>query len=111
MDNEVYFWHVDKHGNLSKACPGMLKVPKRRHLQYLKENMIDEVRFFYLQINVKGFFKLILSLKVCVWPVVPKLLKVAILLFSQCLKKKVSDGVRFLYINNLESYPQIDAGF
>ena len=30
-------------------------------LQFLKENLKDEVDFFYQQINIKGFFKLILS--------------------------------------------------
>ena len=35
-------------------------------LQYLKKEVTDEVDFFYMQKNIKDFFKLILSFLVCV---------------------------------------------
>ena len=37
-------------------------------LQHLKENIKDEVYFFCLQINMKGFFKLILSFRCPSYP-------------------------------------------
>ena len=63
---------------------------------------------FCLQINIKGFFKLILFFR-CSWPGMPKLPKITSLLFLlYCLKKEVSDEVDFLHADKHQSYLQID---
>ena len=90
----------------------MPKVPKAASLQfclqYLKENVKDEVDFFCLQINVKGFFKLILLFYVCLarHAQITQNNKFAISL--QYLKKEVSDEVDFLHADKHESFLQID---
>ena len=58
---------------------------------------------FCLQINIKGFFKLILTFR-CLWPVIPRLFKITSL---QYLKKEVSDEVDILHADKHESFLQI----
>ena len=61
---------------------------------------------FYLQVNIKGFFKLILSFYVCVAKHVkiPQNNKFAISL--QYLNKEVSNEVYFLHADKNESFLQ-----
>ena len=64
----------------------MPKVSKTISLQYLNYCNISRKTWrmsliFCLQVNVKDFFKLLLSFKVCVWPGMPKLPKITSLLF------------------------------
>ena len=77
-------------------------------LQYLKKEVRDEVDFFYMQKNIKDFFKLILSFSVCVakHAQITQNNKFAISL--QYLKKEVSDEVDFLHADKHESFLQID---
>ena len=71
---KLIFLAADKHesflqddsttlGLLSQACRKYSTQDNEVSisLQFLKENLKDEVDFFYQQINIKGFFKLILS--------------------------------------------------
>ena len=60
-------------------------------------------------INVKCFFKVILSLRV-VWSGMPKLTKIKSLLFlcNSVKKKYISDEVDFLHADKYESMLQID---
>ena len=57
VNDEAYFWHADKNRSLlqvntinlilcDKACPKYQKKEVCISLQYLKENMKDEVNFF-----------------------------------------------------------------
>ena len=63
---------------------------------------------FCLQINVKGFLKLVLSFKWCMarHPEITQNNKVTISL--QYLKKKVNDAVEFLHVDKDEKLLQID---
>ena len=62
MWDEVGCLPADKHkcflqvNSIALKCAKLLKITS---LQYLKENVKDKVDF--LRINIKGFFKLILS--------------------------------------------------
>ena len=99
MNDEVYFWHWDKHKSFLQVDTTILGVRNQAYWKYQKwkvcnifaisqkENVKDEVDFLP-QINVKGFFKVIQSFKVCVWPGMPKLLKITSLLFCNILRKK-----------------------
>ena len=71
LGNEIDFLPVDKHESFLQVDGIMLDVVARHtqstkskkfaiSLQYLKENVKDEVAFC-MQINIQGFFKLILS--------------------------------------------------
>ena len=77
-------------------------------LQYLKKEVTDEVDFFYMQKNIKDFFKVILSFSVCMakHAQITQNNKFAISL--QYLKKEVSDEVDFLHADKHESFLQID---
>ena len=73
----------------------MLKVPKITSLQYLKENVKDEVDFNCLQINIKGFFKLILSFQVLCGQTRPNYPNNKFAISLQCRKKEVSNEIDF----------------
>ena len=60
---------------------------------------------FCLQINVKGFFKLLLSLQVCV----ARHDQITQISYLQYLKKEFSDEVDFLHADKYESLLQIDS--
>ena len=64
---------------------------------------------FCLQINIKGFFKLLLSFYVCAarHPQITQNNKFAVSL--QYLKKELSDEVDFLHADKHESLLQIDS--
>ena len=103
-NDEVYFWHADKHqsflqfdtvilGVLSQPCQ---KYPKQEvciSLQYLKENMSDVD--FCLHINMQGFFKLILSFQVCDSGYVQITQNNKFAISLNYLKKEVSDKLIF----------------
>ena len=76
VDDEVYFWHVDKHQSLpqvgtiilglcNQACSKYPKWEVCISLQYLQESMGVKL-IFYLQINTTIFYKLIVSFWVCI---------------------------------------------
>ena len=73
-------------------------------LQYLKEYMKDEVD---LEINIKGFFKLILSFRVCVARHAQITQNNKLLIFLQYLKKEVIDEVDFLHADKYQSFLQL----
>ena len=63
---------------------------------------------FNLQINIKAFFKLILSFKVSVTRHVQVALNNKFLMSSQYLKKEVKDKVDILHANKHQSFLQVD---
>ena len=74
VNNEVYFWHADKHqsflqvgsivlGVRNQACPNY---PKNVYLWNISRKMWPMKLIFCLQINTEVFYKLIVSLWVCV---------------------------------------------
>ena len=73
-------------------------------LQYLKEYMKDEVD---LEINIKGFFKLILSFRVCVARHAQITQNNKLAIFLQYLKKEVIDEVDFLHADKYQSFLQL----
>ena len=74
VNNEVYFWHADKHqsflqvgsiilGVRNQACPNY---PKNVYLWNISRKMWPMKLIFSLQINTEVFYKLVVSLWVCV---------------------------------------------
>ena len=118
MNDEVDFWPADKHGSLlqadtiilgvcNQACP---KYPKNEvciSLQYLQKSMGVKLNFC-LQINTNVFYKLIVSLWLCLarHAQITQNNKFAISL--QYCKKELSDEVDFLHTDKHESLLQID---
>ena len=66
------------------AQPGMPKIPKITSFQYLCNILRKTQRMKFLQINIKGFFKLILSYQVCV------------VKYSQITQNNKFGGIQFL---------------
>ena len=88
--------------------PIVQKITSLQYLRNISRKMSRMKLIFCLQINVKGFFKLILSLLVCVTrhPQITQNNKFSISL--QYLIKEVSDEVDFSYAGKHESLLQID---
>ena len=63
---------------------------------------------FYMLINIKDFFKLILSFSVCVTKHVQVTQNNKFAISLQYVKKEVSDEVDFLHADKHESFLQID---
>ena len=114
MRDKVDFFHADKHESFLQVDTmifgSILKVPKIASFQCLYNilKMKWEVEFiFYVQINIKDFFKLIQSFSVFVarYAQITQNNKFAI--FLQCLKKEVGDEIHFLPGDERESFLQI----
>ena len=91
-----------------QVLPKFPKLQFPMSLQYLKKEVRDEVDSFYMQKNIKDFFKLKLSFSLCVakHPQISESNKFAISL--QYRKKEVSDEVDFLHTNKHEDFLEID---
>ena len=78
-------------------------------LQYLKKKLEMKLIFFYMQKNIKDFFKLKLSFSLCVvkHAQITQNNKFAISL--QYHKKEVNDEVDFLHTDKHENFLKIDA--
>ena len=94
MWDEVGCLPADKHkcflqvNSIALKCT---KLPKITSLQYLKKNMKDKVDF--LQINTRGFCKLILSFQVCMARHAQITQNNKFAVFLQYLQKELSDEV------------------
>ena len=77
-------------------------------LQYLKKEVRDEVDFFYMQKNIKDFFKLILSFSAYVAKHVQITENNKFAICLHYFKKEVSDEVNFLHADKHESFLQVD---
>ena len=75
-------------------------------LQYLNENVKDEIDF-YLQIKIKGTFKLILSFYVCGMPNLPKITSL-LFLWYMSINKWMMKLIFYMHIS-MKSFLQTDA--
>ena len=119
MNDEVYFWHADKHrtflqvdavilGVRSEACP---KHPNKKFV-YLCNifRKTWEMKFiFCLQINKKVFCKLIVSIRACVARHAQSTQSNKFAISLQYLKENVKDEVDFLSADKHQRFLQIDS--
>ena len=114
VNNKVNFWHADKRqsflqvetiilGVRSEAYP---KYPKEEFfisLQYLQKIVRDKL-IFYLEINTKVFYKLIVSPWQCVARHAQSTQNNNFAISLQYLKGNMKDAVEFLSADNIKDF-------
>ena len=115
----MYFWHADKVRNFLQVDTIILGI-RNRHAQISKIRSLYILAvsskklwrwgwFFWLQINTKVFYKLIVSLWVCIPRHVHSTQNNKFAISLQYLKENMKDAVYFLLANKRQSFLQIDS--
>ena len=119
MNHEVYFWHENKHRsflqvgsiNLSvcyQACPKYSKEEVCISLHYLQKSRgYDMKLIFCSQVSTKVFYKLIVSLWVCVAMHAQSTQNNKFTISLQYLKENMKEEVDFLPADKRQRFFQI----
>ena len=107
VNDEVYFLHTDKHRNLLQVDTIILGFCNQACPQYLHKSMGMKV-IFCLQINIKAFYKMIVSLWVCVARHAQSTKNNRFTISLQYLKENVKDEVDFLPDDKTRRFLQSD---
>ena len=106
MNDKVYFLHADKRRSILQVDTIILGVSNQGCLKYLK---YLHKKHFYLQINTKVFYKMIVLLWVCVARYAQSAENIKVTISLQYLEENVKDKVGFLPVDNCRWFLQSDA--
>ena len=118
VNDEVHFWHANKHRSLLQAdtihlgmcnqvCPTYPKQEVFLSLQYRQKSKGMKL-ILCLEIIMKVFFKLIVSLQVCITRHAQGTQNNKFAISLQYLNENVNDEVDFLPADNCQRFLQID---
>ena len=103
VNDEVYFWHADKHRSLLQADTIILGVcnqacPKFAYLCNISSKAWEMKSIFCLDINTKVFYKLIVSPLVCISRHTQNAQNNTFTISLQHVKENMKDEVDFFYL-------------